>query len=65
MKRFAEPKITINGVELTEAQALTVRVAISGWDWDCGEDEVGKAMSKAYRARAREILKIMLPRKPS
>jgi len=55
-----EPEIIINGVRLTNAQAMAVRVAISSFDADCGDDEHGKAMSKAYTNRINEVLRIML-----
>lgn len=54
-----EPAITINGVRLTGAQAMTVRVALSAADWDCGDDQMGKQLSEGYKARAREVFAIM------
>jgi hypothetical protein len=54
-----EPTIVINGTELTSAQAMTVRVALSAADWDCGADELSQQLSAGYRARAREIFEIM------
>jgi hypothetical protein len=58
---FNEPDIIINGVQLTTAQAMTLRVAISGplIDWDCGDDEHGKFMTAAYTRCAQEIFKLM------
>jgi hypothetical protein len=55
-----EPEIIINGVHLTNAQAMAVRVAISSFDVDCGDDEHGLAMSKAYAARLNEVFRIMI-----
>lgn len=55
-----EPEITINGVQLTTAQAMAVRVAISSFDMDCGDDEHGRAMSKAYADRLNEVFRIMI-----
>jgi hypothetical protein len=54
-----EPEIVINGVKLTSAQAMTVRVALSAADWDCGTDDLSKQLSENYRARAREVFEIM------
>jgi hypothetical protein len=54
-----EPEIVINGVKLTSAQAMTVRVALSAADWDCGADELSQQLSAGYRARAREVFEIM------
>lgn len=54
-----EPEIIINGVKLTSAQAMTVRVALSAADWDCGTDDLGRQISEGYRARAREVFAIM------
>lgn len=56
-----EPEIIINGVTLTSAQAMTVRVALSAADWDCGNDDLGKQLSEGYKARAREVFAIMRP----
>ncbi len=55
-----EPEIVINGVTLTTAQAMTVRVALSTFDPDCGDDEHGAAMTKAYIEHARVVFRIML-----
>ena len=55
-----EPDITINGTRLTSAQAMAVRVAVSSFDADCGDDEHGKAMSKIYTDRLNEVFRIML-----
>ena len=60
---MTEPTITINGVTLSQGQAMTVRVALSAFAMDLrdglGDDEHGKAMTAAYRARLSEILKII------
>lgn len=55
-----EPEIIINGTKLTNAQAMAVRVAVSSFDADCGDDEHGKAMSKAYTERLGEVFRIMI-----
>ena len=59
-----EPAITINGVRLTESQAMTVRVAIEAFASDMnsgllGKDAHGKAMAQGYLARINEIRKVM------
>lgn len=56
-----EPEIIINGVQLHSAQAMMLRVALSGphIDWYCGDDEHGLTMTKLYKQRAREVLAIM------
>lgn len=55
-----EAHVVINGVILTEAQSMTVRVAIENFDADLkggslGEDQHGVAMTAAYMARISEI----------
>lgn len=51
-----EPKIIINGIELSTGAAMTVRVAIESFAVDLtvdglGEDERGKAMTAGYLAQ--------------
>jgi hypothetical protein len=58
---WQEPRITINGVELSIGQAMTMRVALSAFDCDCGDDEHGKAMTAGYKARTNEIFRLMAP----
>lgn len=60
-----EPEITINGVRLTSGQAMAVRVAISSFNPDCGDDEHGRAMSKAYADRLREVCRIIVGLNPA
>lgn len=56
-----EADISINGIQLSEGQSLTFRVALSAFltslDEGLGDDEHGKAMTKAYKQRTSEILK--------
>lgn len=59
-----EPEIIINGHKLTNAQAMTVRVAVSSFDPECGDDETGIAMTKAYKEHANEVFRIMLGKSP-
>jgi hypothetical protein len=54
-----EACVTINGVELTPAQSMTLRVALSVWDASCGDDKLGKSLQAAYLRRTTEILKVM------
>ena len=60
-----EPEITINGVRLAEAQAMTVRVALTSFEHEMiqpdalGKDEHGRRMADAYAERAREVYRIM------
>jgi len=55
-----EPKITINGQKLNEAQAMTVRVAVTSFAFNLvseglGDDKQGKKMAALYLERIREI----------
>ena len=55
-----EPIITINGKLLSEAQAMTVRVALEAYAFDLqtnglGDDETGKAIASGYLRCVREI----------
>lgn len=59
MAESYEPEITINGITLTTNQAMTVRVAVSQFDPDCGDDEHGKHMTAAYKAALHGIFKAM------
>ena len=60
-----EPRITIDGIVLTNGQAMTVRVALSSFLFDLrdrtslGTDEHGLAMTAAYKARLVEIFKLI------
>ncbi len=61
-----EPQIIINGQTLSNAQAMTMRVAISCFFTEhknnptlLGSDEHGLAMTQLYAKRAEEVLKIM------
>ena len=61
-----EPKIHINGVELTESQAVTVRVAVTqylvemGEPFALGDDEHGEKMRSLYQKQASEVLRVMV-----
>lgn len=59
-----EAAITVNGVRLSEGQAMTVRVALAHFVDDLqrsglGDDEHGKAMVAGYTARAAEMFRMM------
>ncbi len=56
----AEPIITINGQQLTNAQAMTVRVAITSFAADLveeglGDDETGREIAQGYWDRLKEL----------
>lgn len=63
---MTEPQITIDGVDLSPAQAMAVRVAISNFYAELeqpgalGNDEHGLLLAKAYRERLVEVLAIIL-----
>lgn len=58
-----ESTIVINGVTLTEAQSMTVRVAVQNFSSFCqdglGDDETGKAIARGYLIAIREINKLL------
>lgn len=59
-----EPTIIVNGVLLSEGQALTLRVALTAFMFDVrgtglGDDPHGKEMARNYIARAEEISVLM------
>jgi hypothetical protein len=65
-----EPKITINGVDLTPTQALTIRVALGHFDMSLssiglGADEHGRAMTANYHRLIDEINRVIFQRRPS
>lgn len=58
-----EPRITVNGSPLTEAQAMTLRVALSGFLMDLEDPEFVAALGNIgplYQDRAREVQALML-----
>lgn len=68
---MSEPVITINGITLTEAQAMTVRVSVTNFRsrmdsrGALGKDETGEAIRQGYLARSTEIVSLMLTPSPS
>ena len=67
---MSEPTIIIGNTMLHEGQAMAVRVALNNFLIDLrdedglGDDEHGRAMTAAYRARIVEVLQMMQPRQP-
>lgn len=65
MRDPEEPNITINGVRLTPAEAMTVRVALGAFAMDLrcegslGDDDHGHAMRDGYLAALRDIIALM------
>jgi hypothetical protein len=60
-----EPKISINGVILSEGQAMAVRVACEDFlsrmrEEGLGDDEHGKAMATGYIERLFEVRGLIL-----
>lgn len=61
-EKMGEPRITINGVVLSNGAAMTIRVAVENFAmWlhenGLGEDEHGQAMTKGYLDRIKDIRK--------
>lgn len=60
-----EPEIIINGVKLSDGQAMSVRVAVAGFNHETanpealGKDVRGRAITKGYYERTKEVLGIM------
>jgi hypothetical protein len=63
-----EPTITVNGVTLTEAEAISVRVAVSSFLGEMqgpnplGNDAHGIFMAAAYTRTLTEVERLMLNR---
>jgi len=62
-RAIEEPIKAVNGVRLTVGQAMTLRVALETFAMSLndglGNDEHGKNMMAAYRARVIELRRIM------
>lgn len=61
---MTEAKIVIEGSELTEAQAMTVRVALDAFhdrhqSGALGDDHNGQTTSSAYAKRSEEVLRLI------
>lgn len=65
MKTVSEAAVIINGVPLTTAQSLTLRIAASNFLLDVqdpnflGDDDSGRAITKGYHDCLAEILELM------
>jgi len=63
---MSEATITINGKTLTEAQSLTVRVALTSYYAEMkvpnalGADDVGREIAANYHERCCEVLAIII-----
>lgn len=57
---WREADVTINGHRLTGGQVMTLRVALSAFDPDCGDDEHGKRMTQQYKEKQAELLKMLI-----
>lgn len=56
---MTEADITVNGVELSFAQSMTLRVALSSFLMCCNDEALGGIGGPLYAARCEEILKII------
>ena len=61
-----EPLISIFGTDLTQGQAMTIRVALEIFASDLaheglGNDEIGQAITNGYLERIKEIRQLMYP----
>lgn len=61
---WTEADITINGTKLSFAQAITVRVAVTGFMMELkleglGDDPTGKEIAEGYMARGKEIMDLI------
>lgn len=65
-----EPEVIINGVSLTSAEAMTLRVQVAAglYYYDdpdiLGKDEHGRAMTDFYRRSLEHIQSIMMHNQP-
>lgn len=57
---MSEPKITINGQEVTNAMAMTIRVSIENFAIDLEEGRMGAGITESYRDRIREIRTLIM-----
>lgn len=64
-----EPIIAINGVVLSKAEAMTIRVAVGNFALDLnnglGDDETGIAITQGYKNQIRKINVLMYKGKES
>lgn len=60
---MSEAAITINGIPLTSAQSMAVRVAVTQFHLECSDPEIREGLgpiADAYLDRLSEVLKVML-----
>ena len=63
-----EPKIIINGTRITEAESMTIRVAMTDFTermtvkWALGNDATGEAIREGYLNQSRSVLERMFQR---
>jgi hypothetical protein len=61
----SEAAITVNGTSLTDAQVMTVRVALGNFvtylsmNNSLSSDESGRRVARGYQERAHEIFRLM------
>ena len=61
-----ESKVTINGIELTVGQVMSIRVAVSSMIMEMsepdalGSDEMGKLLANGYVRNLREVEKMLV-----
>lgn len=55
-----EATIIINGWHLSEAEAMTLRVALASANFDCGDDRDGREMAGNYRRHAARIMALVV-----
>lgn len=58
MADLREPKITVNGRELTESQARTVRTAVQVFVIECGM-LAPASLKEVYLAAGREVIQMI------
>lgn len=63
-ERWSEPTIAVNGRTLTEAQAMSVRVAVGHFLMELGDDayadQLGHPLGANYADRLREVEALLL-----
>lgn len=59
-----EASIVINGVELTQAQAMFVREAVQRARFFFGNDYGARVKTRAYEARRAEVFRMLTQQRP-
>jgi len=65
IKIIHEPDIIINGIECSQAEAMTLRVALGSFIMSLradglGEDDIGKSITEGYLLNADKLQRYML-----